>query len=120
MWIPKGITVIRKWCLFEAQRLLEEIRYLSFYQFFIFKQVYVCWYLIGVQRLANFLTHSYHHIYSIYLTVKSHYKKINSMSVHANYTTKVRTQRKSLIYITSIKLRFVYLIDNLRLTFTPK
>ena len=26
IWIPKGAALIRGWCLFEAQRLLEEIR----------------------------------------------------------------------------------------------
>ena len=29
MWIPKGVLLIRRWRLFEAQCLLEEIRYLK-------------------------------------------------------------------------------------------
>ena len=28
MWIPKGMTLIREWRLFEAQLLLEEIWYI--------------------------------------------------------------------------------------------
>ena len=27
MWIPKGLAVIRGWRLYEARRLLQEIRY---------------------------------------------------------------------------------------------
>ena len=34
MWIPKGVTFIRGRRLFEARRLLEEIRYLNFLIFF--------------------------------------------------------------------------------------
>ena len=30
MWIPKGAAVFRGQCLFEAQRLLEEIQYSAY------------------------------------------------------------------------------------------
>ena len=33
MWIPKGMALIRERHLFEAQRLLEEMRFIIFVQF---------------------------------------------------------------------------------------
>ena len=82
---------------------LEIVMYLSFYKklfLFLKKQCVLVLQMIlsltGIQKFDDFLTFSYHYIDKIYSTIQSNYKSKSKI-------VKVSTQRKSLIYVTSIK-----------------
>ena len=41
MWIPKGVALISGWRLFQARRLIEEIRYVKLQVIYYLRAVYM-------------------------------------------------------------------------------